>query len=194
MSRPCSEARVDRAVFLDRDGTLIELVHHLVDPADVRLIAGAGNAVREMRAAGWKVVIVTNQSVIGRGKLTEAGLDRIHAEMTRQLADHGAEVDNIFFCPLAPTLDDPTVIEDEMRKPGPGMLRQAAREIGLDLSASWMVGDTVSDMLAGRNAGCRTILVRTGYGATFAHDRACITREAADLAEAAAIVMGETVT
>ena len=180
-----------QAAFLDRDGTIIELVHHLNDPADVRLIDGAGEAIAALRAAGWRPVIITNQSVIGRGKLTEAGLAEVHAEMNRQLAPFGAEINDIYFCPLAPTIKDNTVIEDPMRKPGPGMLLQAAAELGLDLAASWMVGDTVSDMLAGRNAGCRTILVRTGYGAQFAHGRASIDHTVTDMSEAAEIILNE---
>jgi len=179
------------AVFLDRDGTVIELVHHLNDPGDVRLIDGAGVAIARLRSAGWPVVIITNQSVIGRGKLTEAGLAEVHKEMRAQLAQHGADVDGVYFCPLAPTTKDPTVIEDVMRKPGPGMLQQAATEMGLDLATSWMVGDTVSDMLAGHNAGCRTILVRTGYGADYSHDRAALDRDVADLTDAAAIILNE---
>ena len=138
------------------------------------------------------MVVVTNQSVIGRGKLSEAGLADVHAEMARQLAQEGAAVDAIYHCPLAPTQSDPTVIEDVMRKPGPGMLLAAAREGGFDLADCWMVGDTVSDMLAGRNAGCRTILVRTGYGAGYAHDRAAVDREVPDLAAAAEIILNQT--
>ena len=179
------------AVFADRDGTLIELVHHLTDPADVRLISGAAQAIVDLRRAGWPVVVITNQSVLGRGKLTEAGLADVHAEMTRQLADHGAAVDGIYVCPLAPTIKDPTIIEDPMRKPGPGMLLQAAAELGLDLSRSWMVGDTVSDMLAGKNAGCRSILVRTGYGASYDHDRATLTYDAQDMRAAADFILNE---
>jgi D-glycero-D-manno-heptose 1,7-bisphosphate phosphatase len=182
---------VKPAAFLDRDGTIIELVHHLNDPADVHLIDGAGAAIARLRAAGWPVVIITNQSVIGRGKLTEAGLAEIHAEMRAQLAKHGADVDGIYFCPLAPTIKDPTEIENDMRKPGPGMLHQAATEMGLDLTASWMVGDTVSDMLAGRNAGCRSLLVKTGYGAGYAHDMGPVTRQAPDLAAAVDIILNE---
>jgi D-glycero-D-manno-heptose 1,7-bisphosphate phosphatase len=157
---------VKPAVFFDRDGTLIELVHHLTDPADVRLIAGAGDAVRELRGRGFACVLVTNQSAIGRGLLTEAGLGEVQAEFAKQLAAFDAQIDGFYFCPVKPTVDDPTVIEHPDRKPGPGMLLRASRELGLDLSRSWMVGDTISDLLAGRNAGCRaTILVRTGYGA-----------------------------
>lgn len=177
-----------KAVFLDRDGTLIDLVHHLTDPADVRLIPGAAAAVRNLRAAGYRVVIVTNQSVVGRGMLTEAGLAEVHAEMARQLAEEGTAVDAVYFCPLAPVQKDPTVIEHPMRKPGPGMLLQAAAEMGLDLAQSWMVGDTVSDMLAGRNAGCRTVLVRTGYGAAYAHPRETYDDVAEDLAAAAELI------
>lgn len=177
------------AVFLDRDGTLIELVHHLNDPANVRLIPGAAAAVGRLRAAGHAVIIITNQSVIGRGKLTTQGLAEIHELMATQLAAEGAAVDAIYHCPLAPTQKDPTVIEDVMRKPGPGMLQQAARAGGFDLAECWMVGDTVSDMLAGRNAGCKTILVRTGYGLDYAHDMQAVDRDVPDLAAAAEIIL-----
>ncbi len=180
------------AVFLDRDGTLIELVHHLTDPGDVRLIKGAGVAVRALKAAGYAVVVVTNQSVIGRGKLTEAGLARVHAEMGRQLAAEGTEVDAIYFCPLAPTTTDPRVIEDPMRKPGPGMLLEAARDHDLDLARSWMVGDTVSDMLAGRNAGCRSLLVTTGYGDRVPPETDGIEARTADLEAAARHILNHT--
>lgn len=177
------------AVFLDRDGTLIELVHHLKDPADVTLIPGAAAAVRDLRAAGWPVIIITNQSVIGRGMLTEAGLADIHAEMDRQLAREGAAIDGIYFCPLRPTQKDPTVIEDPMRKPGPGMLQQAAADHGLALDQCWMVGDTASDMGAGRNAGCPTILVRTGYGAQVTTYDDLIDYAVPSLAEAAQVIL-----
>jgi D-glycero-D-manno-heptose 1,7-bisphosphate phosphatase len=177
------------AVFLDRDGTLIELVHHLTDPADVRLIPGAGAALRRVRDAGFATVVVTNQSVIGRGMLTEAGLAEVHATMHALLAAECAEVDAVYFSPTAPVSKDPTVVEDPFRKPGPGMLLQAAEDHALDLAASWMVGDTVSDMLAGRNAGCRTVLVRTGYGDRYAHPMDAVDAVAADLAEAAGIIL-----
>jgi D-glycero-D-manno-heptose 1,7-bisphosphate phosphatase len=181
-----------QAAFLDRDGTLIELVHHLTDPGDVRLLPGAADAINALRRAGFLVVIVTNQSVIGRGKLTEEGLARVHAEMRRQLADAQTDVDAIYFCPLAPTVKDPTVIEDPMRKPGPGMLLQAARDHDLDLSRSWMIGDTISDMLAGAHAGCRALLVATGYGHTVPQYAPGIFARTADLASAVDLILTET--
>jgi len=179
------------AVFLDRDGTLIELVHHLADPADLRLIPGAGGAVARLRAAGYPVVVVTNQSVIGRGLLSEAGLEAVHAEMRRQLAAEGAAIDAIHVCPVAPSQPDPLVIEHPMRKPAPGLILEAAAAHGLNPDRSWMVGDTASDMLAGRHAGCRTILVRTGYGAQAGDAPLATDHIAADLAEAAALICKE---
>jgi D-glycero-D-manno-heptose 1,7-bisphosphate phosphatase len=100
-------------------------------------------------------------------------------------------VDDIRYCPLAPTIKDPTIIEDLMRKPGPGMLLEAAHTLGLHLAESWMVGDTVSDMLAGRHAGTRTILVETGYGAAFHHDKASVDHVVADLSEAVARILND---
>jgi histidinol-phosphate phosphatase family protein len=150
------------AVFLDRDGTLIEHVPYLSDPALVRLLPGAAHALRHFRRAGFACVLVTNQSAIGRGMLTEERLDEIHTEMNRQLAARGATIDAIYYCPEAPNSDDRTVVENLDRKPGPGMLRRAAADLKLDLEASWMVGDLISDVLAGQNAGCRSILLESG--------------------------------
>ena len=138
-----------RAVFLDRDGTLIEHVHYLADPAHVRLLPGAAEALKRLGRAGFVRVLVTNQSAIGRGMITEARLQEIHAEMNRQLAERGTALDAIYYCPDIPTGDDRTRVENHNRKPGPGMLLRAADELGLDLTASWMVGDLISDVLAG---------------------------------------------
>ena len=179
------------AVFLDRDGTVIELVHHLTDPRDVDLIDGAGEAIKKLRKAGYPVVIITNQSVIGRGLLDEAGLALVHGEMNTQLAAKGTQVDGIYFCPLKPTQKDPAVVEDPMRKPGPGMLLQAADDLGLDLKKSWMIGDTLSDMYAGRNAGCKTALVRTGYGNRVPDPHDAIDHIAQTLADTVAIILKE---
>jgi D,D-heptose 1,7-bisphosphate phosphatase len=153
------------AVFLDRDGTIIAHVHYLGDPKDVRLLPGAAEAIRRLRAGGFTCVVVTNQSAIGRGMITEAQLALIHDEMNRQLAAEGTAVDAIEYCPEAPAADDRSTVEHADRKPGPGMLFRAASRLGLDLDVSWMVGDMLSDVLAGINARCRgSILVRTGKG------------------------------
>jgi D-glycero-D-manno-heptose 1,7-bisphosphate phosphatase len=155
------------AVFLDRDGSLIEEVSYLARPEQVRLLPGVADALRELRAAGLACVVVTNQSAVGRGMMTEAELEGVHAEFRRQLAGAGAMVDAIYHCPLAPRGSDKTVIEHPDRKPGPGMLLRAARDLGLDVARSWIVGDGVCDLLAGRNAGCRaSLLVRTGHDLT----------------------------
>lgn len=174
------------AVYLDRDGTILAHVHHLRDPRDVRLIAGVADAIRAIRDAGYACVIVTNQSVVGRGLLTMRGLERIHAVMLSALLEHGAVVDAVYACPIAPAQDDPLLIEHPERKPGPMMLLRAASEHGLDVARSWMVGDSLSDMLAGRNAGCRgTILVRTGKGRLAPAEHPAIDQVAEDLRAAA---------
>jgi D-glycero-D-manno-heptose 1,7-bisphosphate phosphatase len=149
--------------------------------------------VRRLRLAGFAVVIVTNQSVIGRGKLTEAGLGKIHAHLADLLAGHDTKIDGFYHCPLKPSIKDPTVIEDPMRKPGPGMFFEAAQAMDLDLAASWMIGDTVSDLLAGRNAGCRgTILVETGYGDRYSHDNAHYDHRTRDISGAVEMILNDT--
>ncbi len=151
------------AVFLDRDGTVIEHEHYLSDPAKVRLIPGVGEALKRLQEDGYALVVVTNQSAIGRGLLTLERLAAVNAEMDRQLALEGVAIDGLYFCPEAPSGGDRTVVTHGDRKPGPGMLIRGSAELGLDLASSWMVGDMISDVLAGINAGCRrSIMVRTG--------------------------------
>jgi len=150
-----------KAVFLDRDDTLIEDPGYLNDPAQVKLLPGVELAIRSLHQAGYKLVVVTNQSGIARGMLTEQALELIHAEMRRQLAEKGAHLDAIYFCPFHPEgTVEPYAIESDLRKPQPGMLLKAAHELELDLSVSWMVGDGPRDIEAGQRAGCRTIRVR----------------------------------
>ena len=163
-NRPPTTARP--AVFLDRDDTLIANVPYLSDPAGLRILPGASEALASLRRAGFALVLVTNQSVVGRGIITEERLHEIHDELIRMLAAEGAVLDAVYFCPDAPLGDDRTVVENPNRKPGPGMLHRATAELGLNLDASWMVGDLISDVLAGLNAGCRSILV--GSNATLA--------------------------
>lgn len=143
------------AVFLDRDGTLIEPVPYLSDPAQVHLLPGSALAIRRLRRNGFACVVVTNQSGIGRGLIRADQLQAVHAEMCRQLAAGGAELDAIYYCPSMPSSTGPVLIDDHDRKPGPEMLLRAAADLQLDVSASWMIGDRISDVLAGRHAGCR---------------------------------------
>ncbi len=152
------------AVFLDRDGTLNVERGYLTKPQDMLLLPGAAEAVRLLKEAGFVCVVVTNQSAIGRGMMTEADLESVHDEMKRQLALGGAALDGIYFCPHASASSDPLAIDHPDRKPAPGLLLRAAAELHLDLANSWMIGDSLRDILAGQSAGCRgCILVRTGH-------------------------------
>ena len=154
-----------RAAFLDRDGTLIEEVHYLATPSQVRVLPGVPKALVRLREMGFLAVVVTNQSAIARGMLSETGLREIHAEMGRQLGEQGNAVDSIYYCPHHPDIGDPPYrCNCDCRKPKPGLLSRAAEDLGIDLSRSFIIGDKLSDLEAGWNAGCRSILVLTGYG------------------------------
>ena len=145
------------AVFFDRDGTLMEEVHYCADPSLVRLFPGTAAALRQLTERGYLCVIITNQSGIGRGLLTEAQYHAVQAELLRQL---GADlIAASYFCPDAPPTPSPR------RKPEPGMVLEAVRDLGIDLARSWFVGDKAADISCGARVGTRTILVQTGYGA-----------------------------
>jgi D-glycero-D-manno-heptose 1,7-bisphosphate phosphatase len=148
-----------RAVFLDRDGTLIEEKVYLADPDQVVVYPGVGPALRRLRDAGYLLFIVTNQSGIGRGYYTEADLHRVNARLGKLLAPNGVRFEKIYFAPEHP--DAPS----RGRKPSPQFLFDARDEFGVDLAQSYMVGDKLIDLECGWNAGVkRSILVRTGYG------------------------------
>ncbi len=154
-------------LFLDRDGTINSEVDFLRSPDELRLLPGAARAIREANEAAIPVIIMTNQSGIARGYLTEDDLARVHDRLRKLLAAEGAHVDAIEYCPHHPTAGRPPFnVECDCRKPEPGMIRRAAAHLGIDLSASFVVGDRCVDMEAGSRAGCRTVLVLTGYGAT----------------------------
>ena len=146
------------AVFLDRDGVLIRDRNYLADPAGVALIKGAPEALKLLRAAGLKIVVVSNQSGVARGLITPRQLAAVNAELERRLARAGARWDLLLFSPHGPKSRHP------WRKPGIGMLLAAKRRLGLDLRASWLVGDKTSDIECARRAGCAGVLVRTGKG------------------------------
>jgi len=186
---------MNRAVFMDRDNTIIEDPGYLNDPDGVKLLPGVELAIKSLAQAGFKTVVCTNQSGVARGMLSEDDLQAIHAEVRRQLADKGAHLDGIYYCPYHPrgTVEE-YAVESESRKPQPGMLLKAAEEFSLDLSESWMVGDSARDIEAGQRAGCRTIRVRVkGETATEREDDAVQADfTVRNLVEAARIVMRET--
>jgi D-glycero-D-manno-heptose 1,7-bisphosphate phosphatase len=177
-------------VFLDRDGTLNEEVGYLCRPEDVVLIPGAREAVARLNARGIPVLVVTNQAGIGRGKYGwddfQAVMDRIKA----LLVLGGAHLDGVYAAAHHPKgLGDYAHPDHPDRKPNPGMLLRAAQEHGIDLSRSWMIGDKALDLEAGRNAGCRVALVRTGYGRQVDASRADLVAE--DLAAAVERILAE---
>ena len=148
------------AIFLDRDGTLIEEREYLADPAGVVVFPGAGAALRRLQDAGFRLVIITNQSGIGRGYYTEADMHRVNARLLGLLATDGVRIEKIYFAPESP--DQPS----RGRKPSPQFLFDARDELGVDLAASYIIGDKLIDLECGWNAGVKqSILVRTGYGA-----------------------------
>lgn len=154
-----------KAVFLDRDGTLVVEKGYITVPDDIELIPGVAEALVRLREAGWKLFVVTNQGCVAKGMITEDELGVIHFRMVSLLGAAGAELDGIYACPHHPegTVPDYS-IECDCRKPRPGMLERAASEHGLDLASCVMIGDTMRDLDAGRAAGVRSILVRTGKG------------------------------
>lgn len=156
------EFMANKAVFLDRDQTIIEDPGYISDPAQVKLLPGAEVAIKSLAQGGYKIVVVTNQSGIARGMLNEETLEQVHQELRRQLGQSGAAIDAIYFCPFHPEGSvEAYAKESEHRKPAPGMLLLAAAEMDLDLSQSWMIGDGVRDVEAGQRAGCHTIRLQS---------------------------------
>lgn len=154
-------------VFLDRDGTLNEERDFIRAPEDLHLIPGAPEAVCMLNSRSIIACVISNQSGVARGFLTESDLAPIHAKLKRELLLGGAVIDRIYYCPHHPTAGAaPYNIDCDCRKPKPGMLRQGAADFGIDLRRSFVVGDSIVDMQAGESVGARTILVRTGYGET----------------------------
>jgi histidinol-phosphate phosphatase family protein len=166
-----SSRQLRDAVFLDRDGTLIREVNHLTSPDQVELLPGVAGAVRQLNRNGTLAVVVTNQPVVARGEITIDGLAQVHARLESQLGVDGAFIDGLYFCPHhpdrgfsgeIPELKGPCLC----RKPEPGLIDEACRDLSIDRRNSWIIGDTTADIEAGRRAGTRTILLRTGYAGT----------------------------
>lgn len=149
-----------RAIFLDRDGTLIEERNYLHRPEEVAFFPGAAAALRQLQDNGFKLILITNQSGVGRGYFTLEDVERVHEHLRRELAKAGVRIDEIYVAPEAP--DTPS----RGRKPSPQFLFDARDAFGLDLARSYVVGDKLIDLECGWNAGTRrSLLVRTGYGA-----------------------------
>lgn len=153
-----------RAVFLDRDGVLVDDVDVLTRACDIRVCKTVPAALWRLKRAGYRLVVVSNQAAVARGLLTEVEAETLMHEVGRRLVVAGGpELDGAYFCPHHPNA---TVVryrlECECRKPRPGLLLQAAERHQLDVGRSYMVGDRISDVAAGSRAGCRTILVTTG--------------------------------
>jgi D-glycero-D-manno-heptose 1,7-bisphosphate phosphatase len=147
------------AVFLDRDGTVSEEVGYLNHASRFRIFSFAAAAIRRLNEAGIPAVVVTNQSGVGRGYFPESLVREVHDRMAKELAAQGAKLDGVYYCPHV------SADNCECRKPRLGMLEQAARELGLDLKRSFVVGDRYGDLKLAHRAGARGVLVRTGYGA-----------------------------
>ncbi len=175
-------------VFLDRDGTINEEVGYLSNPSDLRLIPGAASGIQALNQAGFKIIIVTNQSGLARGYFSLSTLEEIHRRLLDELALRGAYIDGIYFCPHHPEEGC------NCRKPRTGLVERAIRELGLDISRAYVVGDKKIDLLLAKNIGAKAVLVLTGYGQ---HELALLKKEktvfpdiiAADLKEAAKLII-----
>lgn len=158
---------VNKAVFLDRDDTLIEDPGYINHPDQVRLLEGVTETLAELKKMGYKLIVVSNQSGIARGIFTEEMLTKIHERLEQLLSHHGAALDKIYYCPYHPEGAIPKYRrESDWRKPQSGMLLAAAEEFDIDLTQSWLIGDSTRDIDAGKSAGCKTILIQNA-----AHNR-----------------------
>ena len=163
-----SGRQLRRAIFLDRDGTINREVTHLKYPEQLELLPEAGTAIRKLNRSGVLVVVVTNQAVIARGDVTFEELARIHSHLESMLGHEGAYIDALYFCPHHPAKGFLGEVADlkiacNCRKPEPGLIEKACKDLSIGRGDSWMVGDTTTDIVAGRRAGVRTMMLRTGH-------------------------------
>ena len=156
---------MERAVFLDRDGVIAEEIGYLRDASELRLIPDSSRAVHLLNKTGMKVILITNQSGVARGYFAEGVISQIHQAMEKQLSAAKAFIDAIYYCPHHPEgVIEEYAIQCDCRKPGSGMLTQAAQDHGIDLKHSYLVGDKLSDVECAQRTGVSGILVLTGYG------------------------------
>ena len=183
---------MEKIIFLDRDGTINEEVHYLYRPEDMRFLPGAAEGIAMFNQAGFLVVVVTNQAGVARGYYTEEDVERLHSFMNEKLKKYGAHIDHFFICPHHPTAGIPPYnISCSCRKPETGLLKQAERWHQVDKSHSYMIGDKLADVQAGKKYGISSILVATGYGAEHhqlveeGKEKLCYDKFVPDLEEAA---------
>lgn len=157
--------QTNSAVFIDRDGTINEDVGYLDSPDGLRLLSGSAEAIKKLNRHGFKVIVVSNQSGVARGYFPESTVQEIHVRLKDLLAQEGACLDGIYYCPHHPEIGEGDYRQScNCRKPATGMLETAAREHDINLAASFVIGDKISDVSLAHNAGAKGILVLTGYG------------------------------
>jgi len=189
-SPPSGTLKSGPALFLDRDGVVIVDKDYLSDPEGVELVPGAAAAMARAARAGYLLIGLSNQSGLGRGRFGQAELEAVMARVDRELSRQGVALDAMYYCPHAPEAGC------RCRKPGPGLLEEAAASFRWEAARSWVVGDKASDVELGRRHGLGAVLVGTGYGAG---EAACVSagwpadplvRQAADLAAAVELILG----
>jgi D-glycero-D-manno-heptose 1,7-bisphosphate phosphatase len=180
-------------VFLDKDGTLVEDVPYNADPRLVRLAQGAAEGVAALRAAGFRLAVVSNQSGVAKGYFPESALAAVWERLAVLLAEAGVALDGVYWCPHHPAGVMPAyALVCDCRKPAPGLLLRAARELGADVRGCWMVGDILDDIEAGRRAGCRTVLIDNGHETEWRRGPLRVPHHTApDLAAAARLILAE---
>ncbi|CAN5910171.1 N/A [soil metagenome] len=157
------------AVFLDKDGTIIEDVPYSVDPNQMRLLIGAAAGLRLVHEAGYRLVVVSNQSGVARGYFPEAALEVVRQRLEAMLDDLGVPLSGFYYCPHHPAGVVPGYTQScECRKPKAGLVWKACRDLGIDPVKSWLIGDTLDDVEAGRRAGCRTVWITAAHPAAIA--------------------------
>ena len=153
------------AVFIDRDGTISEEVGYINHPSRFRLFPYTAAAIKLLNDQGWLAVVITNQAGVARGYFTESMIETVHENLLRELGEKGARVDAIYYCAHHPSVGEPPYRQEcDCRKPKPGLITRASKELGIALKQSWMIGDRYGDIELARNAGVRSALVLSGYG------------------------------
>jgi D-glycero-D-manno-heptose 1,7-bisphosphate phosphatase len=154
-----------RAVFIDRDGTISEEVGYINHVSRFRLFPYTAEAIKHLNDNGWLAIVITNQAGVARGYFAEDMVAAVHGKMTNELSSQGSRIDAIYYCAHHPSVGEPPYrVDCDCRKPKPGLINRAASEFDLDLAGSWIVGDRYSDVELARNAGVKSMLVLSGYG------------------------------